>query len=620
MNYDVVLNLVDKTSSGLRNTEKNLEKVNRRAKLIKRSLIGVGAALGAVAIIGVKIKGTIDKMDALAKSARNVGTVTEEGFRSFQLQAKVMEENGIAAGDFQRAMENLQLRIIKGAEGGGRLGEVYAKLGDSILDANGKIMETPQLMDQVSKSIQDGTLDIADAAALLGEKVGPKIYQAFKLMEESGLSYEQAMESVAASTSLFTFGDAAKAELFNDSMARLSTTLVKVFDEAIVPMLPHLAEMAEWLAAKLPGAIDTVGEKFTALQEWFQNLSPEIKGAGAAIGTLVGWLIEHLPVAISAATTGLTTLIRWVTDLAVWTMDTADQMVMAWELIGLGLDNMLLWFKTTWDEIIAYLQAIPARMLEIGSNIIQGLQDGITAKAAALKESVTGIASDVGDWFRNPLGIFSPSKVFIGFGENIIQGLQIGIANEEQALAVQMMAIAEGTAQAGGTIGDSFADNLSAAFATGEANFESFKNTFLDSLADMVGKALANSDALGGIFGGMEAGGGTSGLATGIGSSIGEWFAGLFADGGHIGSGKVGIVGEAGPELVKGPANVYSNGDTMDLINNGGTNSRSEPVVVNFNINAVDTQTGTEFILKNKNAVVGIINQAFNQQGKRGLA
>ena len=56
MNYDVVLNLVDKTSSGLRNTEKNLEKVNRRAKLIKRSLIGVGAALGAVAIIGVKIK------------------------------------------------------------------------------------------------------------------------------------------------------------------------------------------------------------------------------------------------------------------------------------------------------------------------------------------------------------------------------------------------------------------------------------------------------------------------------------------------------------------------------------------------------------------------------------
>jgi hypothetical protein len=50
----------------------------------------------------------------------------------------------------------------------------------------------------------------------------------------------------------------------------------------------------------------------------------------------------------------------------------------------------------------------------------------------------------------------------------------------------------------------------------------------------------------------------------------------------------------------------------MDQIGGGGP-------AVNITIQAIDTQTGTEFLLKNKKQVEGIIQNAFNRRGKQGI-
>jgi len=104
--------------------------------------------------------------------------------------------------------------------------------------------------------------------------------------------------------------------------------------------------------------------------------------------------------------------------------------------------------------------------------------------------------------------------------------------------------------------------------------------------------------------------GGISDWFGGLWGGISSWFSGLglFADGGYLPSGKVGIVGEAGPELITGPANVISNEDSF-----GGGGS------VVININAIDTQTGTEFLLDNSRQIEGIIQNAYNRRGKEGI-
>lgn len=84
-------------------------------------------------------------------------------------------------------------------------------------------------------------------------------------------------------------------------------------------------------------------------------------------------------------------------------------------------------------------------MAEVGKNLIQGLIDGITGMLGDLWDSITGVAGNVIGWFKEKLGINSPSTVFYGFGSNTIQGYINGASAEEGNLQNSMSQIANNT-------------------------------------------------------------------------------------------------------------------------------------------------------------------------------
>jgi hypothetical protein len=56
------------------------------------------------------------------------------------------------------------------------------------------------------------------------------------------------------------------------------------------------------------------------------------------------------------------------------------------------------------------------------------------------------------------------------------------------------------------------------------------------------------------------------------------------------------------------------------VISNSELNSGSgDGAVINFNINAIDTQTGVEFLLENKKNIIGMVSQGYNQRGRQGI-
>ena len=66
-------------------------------------------------------------------------------------------------------------------------------------------------------------------------------------------------------------------------------------------------------------------------------------------------------------------------------------------------------------------------------------------------------------------------------------------------------------------------------------------------------------------------------------------FSGAYDEGGAIPAGKWGIVGEYGPEIVNGPANVTSRKDTMALFERAQQGTASAPPIVNVkNVNVLD--------------------------------
>lgn len=173
---------------------------------------------------------------------------------------------------------------------------------------------------------------------------------------------------------------------------------------------------------------------------------------------------------------------------------------------------------------------------------------------------------------------------------------------------------------------DRFVDGL----MNGNLSFDTFADLWKQTLGDLLKDTLNSGNLLNDILGGFGkgigggSGGGFSfgnlfsgGGADGIGDLglVGDFFGGigsafgLYADGGRIKAGETGIAGEAGPELITGPATVTSNEDSF-----GGN---APPV--NITIQAIDTQTGTEFLLKNKRQIEGIVQSAYNRRGKQGI-
>lgn len=117
---------------------------------------------------------------------------------------------------------------------------------------------------------------------------------------------------------------------------------------------------------------------------------------------------------------------------------------------------------------------------------------------------------------------------------------------------------------------------------TGKFEFKSFVASMLEELLrSQVRQAMAS------IFNIGTSGGGT------VGGGIGSLFGGFFATGGMIPPGRFGVVGERGPELVQGPADV----------------TPMAPMQVTYNISAVDARSFKALIAEDPSFIHAVAMQ-----------
>ena len=99
-----------------------------------------------------------------------------------------------------------------------------------------------------------------------------------------------------------------------------------------------------------------------------------------------------------------------------------------------------------WSAITTALGAlgiqVPQQFMSLGGFIVDGLIGGITNKLAALKDTVVGAATAVAGWFKEKLGIASPSKVFTEFGGWISEGAAVGMEKGQAAVRTAALAVA----------------------------------------------------------------------------------------------------------------------------------------------------------------------------------
>lgn len=104
--------------------------------------------------------------------------------------------------------------------------------------------------------------------------------------------------------------------------------------------------------------------------------------------------------------------------------------------------------------LVAAFVTLPMQLYDIGANVVRGFVNGMLSGVQWIAEAAGGIANSVMDFFRQPLGINSPSKVFMQYGAWVSEGAAIGIRGGQGAVRTAALALATtATAAAPGMAG-----------------------------------------------------------------------------------------------------------------------------------------------------------------------
>ncbi|SFT49242.1 phage tail tape measure protein [Pseudomonas marincola] len=107
-------------------------------------------------------------------------------------------------------------------------------------------------------------------------------------------------------------------------------------------------------------------------------------------------------------------------------------------------------FYRAFAGVMNYFGAeLPAKFSDFGAMLIDGLVSGFTGALGKLKTAITGAGDSTIGWFKDKLGIHSPSRVFAELGGYTMAGLSQGIERNQSGPLASITSLGKQLAQAG---------------------------------------------------------------------------------------------------------------------------------------------------------------------------
>jgi len=229
-------------------------------------------------------------------------------------------------------------------------------------------------------------------------------------------------------------------------------TLVTTVTTYIIQNLPTILQkgieivksIAQGMIDNLPTIIQSIGDILMAIVEFIINDLPELLEMGIElIFALAEGIVSNLPAIISAILEVITSILNYIIE------HLADFIEMGIEIIVQLIAGLI----EAIPEIIAAIPQIIEAIfnafaevdwLSIGSNIIDGIVNGIGGAVSRLWDAAVSAAKNALAKIKNVLGIASPSRVFRDqVGKMIPEGMAIGIEANADSVEDAMADIAD---------------------------------------------------------------------------------------------------------------------------------------------------------------------------------
>ena len=166
---------------------------------------------------------------------------------------------------------------------------------------------------------------------------------------------------------------------------------------------------------------------------------------GKVVGQVIGTNLTITITALALVVKGLATAFQWLGTLIGNVIGfVVTELSQLWALIkGVFSGN---WSQVTaalrglWDNVNQFFGGLPAKLQQIGINMVMGLVNGIKSMYGAAKDAIGGLGSSIINFFTGPkqMDIHSPSRTFARFGmftmAGFTQGLLGGQSDAQAAL------------------------------------------------------------------------------------------------------------------------------------------------------------------------------------------
>lgn len=164
-------------------------------------------------------------------------------------------------------------------------------------------------------------------------------------------------------------------------------------------------------------SVSTAQTIWAGLPGFFSGMWQGIKDSASAVWSGIASVLSQMWAAMVSTASTAWQQMGGSFPAVLQTISTA---IINWSPLGL--------FYQAFAGVMSYFGVeLPTKFSEFGANIIQGLVNGITSKLAMVREAVSGAADSAIGWFKEKLGIHSPSRVFMAAGVNVGEGAAIGI-------------------------------------------------------------------------------------------------------------------------------------------------------------------------------------------------
>lgn len=411
--------------------------------------VSMAGALGLADQFKNLVGGSDDVVLAMTDIGLKFDTIGKDTFPRFiESSADLAARLGI---DAPRAAEILGKTLQDfSTDGAGALGRLKAA----------GVTLTDQQEEQIKKMIEAG--DAAGAQKLLLDA----------LAETTGGAAAAAAGTFAGQMAIFqeTVADAgegvalallpALTALAADVLPQLTPIITEVAAAATTfitgQLIPAFLQAVEWIKANWPAIQATIAEVWAAAQPILQAAGDFITGTLIPMfQQMVDWVITNWPTiqaTIAQVMTEIQTVITTITATvqAIWS-EWGDEIVAVIDFFVSQYNIIFSAFKaafegdwrkfgeilrTAWDDAWKNIQAIAQAAMDwfttqdwgaIGSDIVQGIADGITAGAQWIADAAAAAARAAVDAAKGFLGIHSPSRVFAGIGGNMMAGMAQGI-------------------------------------------------------------------------------------------------------------------------------------------------------------------------------------------------